>query len=84
MKSEAAEPITLYGDGEQTRDFTFVADAVAANLLALDAPVEPGTSVNIGGGAPVRLLDCLASMGEITGREVRLRQLNSFGACAKG
>jgi nucleoside-diphosphate-sugar epimerase len=34
----------IHGDGEQTRSFTFVADAVAANLAALDAPLGPGES----------------------------------------
>ena len=36
-RRSTGEPITLYGDGEQTRDFTFVADAVAATMAAGDA-----------------------------------------------
>src|SRR3954454_9674867 len=43
------EPITLYGDGDQTRDFTFIADAVNANILAAARGV-PGRVYNIGGG----------------------------------
>ena len=46
------EPITLYGDGEQTRDFTFVADAVAATMAAANAGV-PGRAYNVGGGSRV-------------------------------
>jgi UDP-glucose 4-epimerase len=50
---------TVYGDGEQTRDFTFVSDAVRANLLAVAAP---GTAevYNVGGGARVSLREALA------------------------
>jgi nucleoside-diphosphate-sugar epimerase len=46
----AGRPATIYGDGEQTRDFTFVADAVRANLLAADAPRAVGAVVNVGSG----------------------------------
>ena len=51
-------PWTVYGDGSQTRDFTFVADAVQANLLAVDAP---GTAAvyNVGGGARISLREAL-------------------------
>ncbi|MDY0108755.1 MAG: GDP-mannose 4,6-dehydratase [Candidatus Krumholzibacteria bacterium] len=55
--SEAAldgRPFTVYGDGRQTRDFTFVADAVRANLLAAVVPTVAGV-FNIGGGARVSL-----------------------------
>ena len=43
-------PAEIYGDGEQTRDFTFVGDAVEANLLAADAEAAPGHVMNIAGG----------------------------------
>jgi nucleoside-diphosphate-sugar epimerase len=46
----AGRPATIYADGEQTRDFTFVADAVRANLLAADAPRAVGAVVNVGSG----------------------------------
>src|SRR5919201_2836171 len=46
------EPITVYGDGEQTRDFTFVSDAVNANVLAAAQGVD-GRVYNIGGGSRV-------------------------------
>lgn len=65
--------IAIYGDGTQTRDFTFVADAVEANLLALGGGSEPGEAFNIGGGSRVNLLDVLRIMGEVTGRDVRVR-----------
>jgi UDP-glucose 4-epimerase len=70
----AGEPITVYGDGEQTRDFTFVGDAVRANLLAMTAPfrAEP---VNVGGGRRVSLNEVLDLIGRITGRRVRVVRL---------
>ncbi len=63
----AGEPISLYGDGEQTRDFTFIADAVAANLAAADRGV-PGTAYNVGGGSRVSVNDVLARLGRLAGR----------------
>lgn len=62
------EPITVYGDGEQTRDFTFVADAVEANLLAAERGV-PGRVYNIGGGSRVSLNHVLEMIGQVTGRQ---------------
>lgn len=55
---------TIYGDGAQTRDFTFVSDAVRANLLAVAA--KPTTEVfNVGGGARVSLREALDLLGEL-------------------
>ncbi|MBI2320605.1 MAG: NAD-dependent epimerase/dehydratase family protein [Chloroflexi bacterium] len=55
IRSALAErPIQVYGDGEQTRDFTFVSDAVAANVTAA-ASSAAGVAVNIGGGSRVCL-----------------------------
>jgi nucleoside-diphosphate-sugar epimerase len=53
------EPWKIYGDGEQTRDFTFVTDAIHANLLAADDPSPYGV-YNIGGGSRIALKDALA------------------------
>jgi nucleoside-diphosphate-sugar epimerase len=61
------EPITLYGDGDQTRDFTFVADAVAATIAAATRGV-PGRVYNIGGGSRVSINDVLSIIGRIVGR----------------
>jgi nucleoside-diphosphate-sugar epimerase len=57
------EPWRIYGDGSQTRDFTFVADAVRANLLAADDPNVCGV-YNIGGGSRIALRDALALLRE--------------------
>jgi len=63
-------PIPVYGDGEQTRDFTYVADAVEANLLALTAPVA-GRVFNIGGGSRVSLNEILRTLEEVLGQAIR-------------
>jgi len=62
-------PITLYGDGEQTRDFTFVTDAVAATLSAGERGV-PGRAYNIGGGSRVSVNHVLELIGTIAGKRL--------------
>jgi UDP-glucose 4-epimerase len=61
------EPITVFGDGEQTRDFTFVDDAVAATVAAATRGV-PGRVYNIGGGSRVSVNQVLEMIGRVTGR----------------
>ena len=63
----------IYGDGEQTRDFTFVSDAVQANLLAADAPRASGTVMNIAGGRRTSLNQLLRDIIELTGAQVEVR-----------
>lgn len=67
------EPITLYGDGEQTRDFTFVTDAVAATMAAGDRGV-PGRAYNIGGGSRVSVNHVLDIIGRLAGRPLDVRR----------
>jgi nucleoside-diphosphate-sugar epimerase len=69
----AGAPITLYGDGEQTRDFTFVADAVAATMAAGDRGV-PGRAYNIGGGSRVSVNQVLEIIGRLAGRPLDVRR----------
>jgi nucleoside-diphosphate-sugar epimerase len=59
------EPLVVYGDGGQTRDFTFVADIVEALVRAGGAP--PGSVLNVGGGSRVSLAHVLEVLGEVTG-----------------
>jgi nucleoside-diphosphate-sugar epimerase len=61
------EPIVLYGDGNQTRDFTYVHDAAAANIAAAARGV-PGRVYNIGGGSRVSINDVLAMIAHVSGR----------------
>jgi UDP-glucose 4-epimerase len=65
------EPITMYGDGEQTRDFTFVADAVAATMAAAARGI-PGRVYNIGGGSRVSMNAVVEMIGRVTGRRPRV------------
>jgi UDP-glucose 4-epimerase len=65
------EPISLYGDGGQTRDFTFVADAVAATIAAAERGV-PGRAYNIGGGSRVSMNDVLHIIERIAGHPLRI------------
>jgi UDP-glucose 4-epimerase len=61
------EPLTLFGDGAQTRDFTFVADAVTATIAAATQGV-PGRVYNIGGGSRVSITEVLEMIGRVAGR----------------
>lgn len=62
------EPITLFGDGEQTRDFTFVEDAVAATIAAATLGT-PGRVYNIGGGSRVTVNEVIQMIGRVSGRQ---------------
>ena len=67
------EPIVLYGDGEQTRDFTYVGDAVAATIAAGKAGV-PGRAYNIGGGSRVTVNQVLEIVQRLAGRPLDVRR----------
>jgi nucleoside-diphosphate-sugar epimerase len=64
-------PIHLYGDGRQTRDFTFVHDAVAATIAA-GTRGKPGRVYNVGGGSRVSMIDVLEVIGHVTGRRAHV------------
>ena len=66
------EPIGVYGDGDQTRDFTFISDAVNANVLAATRGVA-GRVYNIGGGSRVSVNGVLAMIERVTGRRPTVR-----------
>ena len=65
------EAIPIYGDGKQTRDFTFVSDAVTANLAAATVPEAVGEIFNIGGGSRVVLTQVLETMEELVGKQIK-------------
>ena len=72
--------IPIYGDGQQTRDFTFVADAIAANLAAGSVPEAVGEIFNIGGGSRAVLMDVIATMEKIFGQPIkRIHQERAMG-----
>lgn len=57
------EPVTILGDGEQTRDFIHVRDIVRANLLALERPIGDGEVMNIGSGRAVTINELADLLG---------------------
>jgi UDP-glucose 4-epimerase len=67
LRGEAPQ---IHGDGEQTRDFTFVGDAVRANLAAADAPRAAGSVINVAGGRRTSLNELLAIIQAAAGSRV--------------
>lgn len=67
--AKTGEPFTIFGRSK-VRDFTFVGDAVNANLLAAKANVQPGSAYNIGGGSAVDLHHAIQLVEEILGRSI--------------
>jgi nucleoside-diphosphate-sugar epimerase len=67
------DEIVLYGDGEQTRDFTFVSDAVAATIAAGERGV-PGRAYNVGGGSRVSMNHVIKLIEEVAGHPVKVRR----------
>jgi nucleoside-diphosphate-sugar epimerase len=64
----AGGPVTIFGDGHQSRDFTPVEDVVRANLLAADSRVAPGHVINIARGERMTLLDLASRLGRLAER----------------
>lgn len=60
---------TIYGDGEQTRDFTYIANVVAANLSAAETTKGIGEVMNVANGEKVSLNELLTILKKLTGRE---------------
>jgi nucleoside-diphosphate-sugar epimerase len=69
---EKTQPL-VFGDGEQSRDFTFVENAVAANLLACEAPSASGKVLNIGTGNRVTLNQTLVLLADISGNKLETK-----------
>jgi nucleoside-diphosphate-sugar epimerase len=69
---EDTQPI-VFGDGEQTRDFTYVENAVQANLLACEAPSASGGVFNVGTGARISLNRTLELFRRLSGKNLRAK-----------
>jgi UDP-glucose 4-epimerase len=69
------EAPVIFGDGLQSRDFTFIGDAVAANLLAAEAPSArvAGKVFNIATGQSITLLQLVAELNRLTGQQLKPR-----------
>jgi UDP-glucose 4-epimerase len=74
-KMIAGEDLVVYGDGEQTRDFTFIEDVVRANELAgaIDAALIAGRSFNIATGKATSLNDAIGTLRNLTGYKGEVR-----------
>ncbi|HEY1357628.1 MAG TPA: NAD-dependent epimerase/dehydratase family protein [Thermoleophilaceae bacterium] len=64
------EAIAVFGDGRQTRDFTFVDDIVAGTLAAAATDIVPGSVYNLGGGSQSSVRETLEIISELAGREL--------------
>lgn len=72
------ELISIYGTGEQIRDFTYVEDVVAANIAAASTDaVPPGTVLNVAGGSNVSVLDTLRIISDLNGKPLRVEHTES-------
>ena len=69
MALENGEQPTIYGDGEQMRDFTYVANAVDANLRAAEAPAASGHVFNVANGKSISINKVLETLARLTGKE---------------
>jgi UDP-glucose 4-epimerase len=67
------KPLTIYGDGEQSRDFTYVSNVVRANLLAARTPGVSGGVFNVACGERYSLLDIVRSLEAAVGRKLEVR-----------
>jgi UDP-glucose 4-epimerase len=70
----ANQPLELYGDGRQTRDFTYVADIVAATRASAETATPPGRVFNVGGGERTSLNRALEVLAGLAGRPLDVRR----------
>jgi len=68
LRSLAGQPMIVFGDGTQTRDFTFVSDTAAGILLAGDSDAAVGQTINLGSGAEITINDLAALVARISGQ----------------
>jgi UDP-glucose 4-epimerase len=68
----AGEPLTVYGDGAQTRDFTYVSNIVEANIAAMDYKGINGDTINIATGNSISIIDLIEEISRQTGIEPKV------------
>jgi UDP-glucose 4-epimerase len=71
----AGEPVTIFDDGAQSRDFTYIDNIVAANLLAADASGVSGRIFNVSAGVPASVNEMADAIGRLLGKPVERRHL---------
>jgi nucleoside-diphosphate-sugar epimerase len=64
------QPPTIHGDGEQSRDFTYVDNVVDANIRAADSPAAVGAVINVGTGQRITLNQLLAELQQVMGTSI--------------
>lgn len=77
------QPITLYGDGKQTRDFTYVDDIVAGTIAAAEAPGAEGGVFNLGGGSRIAMNELLALLEEVVRQPIAIERFDRFAGEAR-
>ena len=65
------KPFTVVGDGEQTRDFTYIENVVAANLSAMKSDVPAGSVINVGGGERISILELYHEIAQRLGSDLQ-------------
>jgi UDP-glucose 4-epimerase len=65
------EPVTIHGDGKQSRDFTYISNVVDATVLAADAPGASGRIFNIAAGAPTSVNEVAGTIGRLLDKPVQ-------------
>jgi UDP-N-acetylglucosamine/UDP-N-acetyl-alpha-D-glucosaminouronate 4-epimerase len=70
---DQGEPVTIFGDGEQSRDFTYVGNVVDATMRAADTPGVSGRTFNVAAGSPASVNDVAETIGAILGKPVEKR-----------
>ena len=76
VEAHAGRPISVHGDGEQTRDYTYIDDAVEATLLAAIHPRAEGEVFNVGTGIETSVNRLAEAVGEALGVEVDVRHID--------
>ena len=74
---DRGEPVTLYGTGEQIRDFTFVGDIALALLAGIDTTADVPRVMNLSGGSSVSVNEVLDTIADVTGRTVDIQRLDA-------
>ena len=70
------EPLVVYGDGEQTRDFTYVSDAVEATYLAGESKIR-NEAINVGGGSKVTVNKVIKTLENILGTKAKVKHIEN-------
>jgi nucleoside-diphosphate-sugar epimerase len=71
------DEISVYGSGQQVRDFTYVDDVVEANMLAATRDVAPGAVLNVAGGSHTSVNEVLQMLEDLAGAKLSITRVNA-------